>query len=200
MTEPAFGYLLACRRWVLTLREGGKASNWEGGIRVNGWVSGGALAASLRGTKCSGLVAVWDWVCTFYCLFFYGHRFSLPIPPLSLLSLSLCARARTFVCVPGMLADSRAAIFSTPRLPPLLAWTRLITARLRRGCLRSTPSITLLTGSAASIPPTDVDLPGRRCLLARATPRVRTAASRTHTTPAPMVLTSGAAHRPTPPP
>jgi hypothetical protein len=28
---------------------GGKASNFEGGIRVNGWVGGGALHSSLRG-------------------------------------------------------------------------------------------------------------------------------------------------------
>ena len=44
---------------------GGKASNWEGGIRVNGWVSGGALASVHRGTRSQGLHAVWDWYATF---------------------------------------------------------------------------------------------------------------------------------------
>lgn len=44
---------------------GGKASNWEGGIRVNGWVSGGALASIHRGTRDEGLHEVWDWYGTF---------------------------------------------------------------------------------------------------------------------------------------
>ena len=38
-----------------------QASNWDGGIRVNGWVSGGALAAVHHGTRSQGLHAVWDW-------------------------------------------------------------------------------------------------------------------------------------------
>jgi hypothetical protein len=33
----------------------------QGGIRVNGWVSGGALAEVHRGTRSHGLHAVWDW-------------------------------------------------------------------------------------------------------------------------------------------
>lgn len=40
-------------------------SNWEGGIRVNGFVSGGFLPAPRRGIKLSGLVAPWDWLATF---------------------------------------------------------------------------------------------------------------------------------------
>ena len=40
---------------------GGKASNWEGGIRVNAFVAGGALPSSMQGTKATGLVALWDW-------------------------------------------------------------------------------------------------------------------------------------------
>jgi hypothetical protein len=40
-------------------------SNFEGGIRVNAWVSGGAVPAKQRGTKLTGLVAIWDWYATF---------------------------------------------------------------------------------------------------------------------------------------
>ena len=40
-------------------------SNWEGGIRVNAFVSGGFLPPSVRGTKQSGLTAGWDWFATF---------------------------------------------------------------------------------------------------------------------------------------
>ena len=48
--------------------KGGKYNNWEGGIRVNAFVSGGFLPASQRGTKYEGLVAGWDWYATF-CAF-----------------------------------------------------------------------------------------------------------------------------------
>ena len=44
----------------ITVR-GGKASNFEGGIRVNGFVSGGCLPKSRRGIKLDGLVTGWDW-------------------------------------------------------------------------------------------------------------------------------------------
>lgn len=39
--------------------------NWEGGIRVNSWVSGGFLPAKVRGTKYEGLACGWDWYGTF---------------------------------------------------------------------------------------------------------------------------------------
>ena len=45
--------------------KGGKASNWEGGIRVNGFVSGGILPTTVRGTESHGLVTPWDWWKTF---------------------------------------------------------------------------------------------------------------------------------------
>lgn len=45
--------------------KGGKNSNWEGGIRVNAFVSGGFVPEKVRGTKQSGLVAGWDWYATF---------------------------------------------------------------------------------------------------------------------------------------
>merc|ERR1719408_963756 len=45
--------------------KGGKMSNWEGGIRVNAFVSGGFLPEKVRGTKNDGLMAGWDWYATF---------------------------------------------------------------------------------------------------------------------------------------
>ena len=43
--------------------KGGKMEQWEGGIRVNSWASGGFLPAKVRGTKYEGLACGWDW-CT----------------------------------------------------------------------------------------------------------------------------------------
>lgn len=40
-------------------------NNWEGGIRGNGFVSGGFLPAERRGTKYEELNTVWDWYHTF---------------------------------------------------------------------------------------------------------------------------------------
>ena len=40
-------------------------SDFEGGIRVNAFVAGGAIPAAARGTKLSGLVTLWDWYATF---------------------------------------------------------------------------------------------------------------------------------------
>jgi len=44
--------------------KGGKAGNWEGGIRVNGLLGGGFLPEAMRGKKLDGLVAGWDWYAT----------------------------------------------------------------------------------------------------------------------------------------
>jgi hypothetical protein len=44
--------------------KGGKFSNWEGGIRVNAFVSGGIVPLGVRGTTTQGLVAGWDWYST----------------------------------------------------------------------------------------------------------------------------------------
>ncbi len=41
---------------------GAKFSNFEGGIRVNSFVSGGALPPSRRGAVETGLIAAWDWL------------------------------------------------------------------------------------------------------------------------------------------
>ena len=44
-----------------TVRRGTKMHNWQGGIRVNGFASGGAIPPPMRGAKLPGLFAVWDW-------------------------------------------------------------------------------------------------------------------------------------------
>ena len=48
--------------------KGGKMNNWEGGIRVNSFVSGGFLPEGRRGAKFEGLVTAWDWYHTFASL------------------------------------------------------------------------------------------------------------------------------------
>lgn len=45
---------------------GGKMNNWEGGIRVNAFASGGFVPQARRGMKEEGLSAVWDWYATFW--------------------------------------------------------------------------------------------------------------------------------------
>jgi len=44
---------------------GGKFSNWEGGIRVAGLVSGGVLPPQRRGQREEALVTGWDWYSTY---------------------------------------------------------------------------------------------------------------------------------------
>lgn len=44
---------------------GGKFSNFEGGIRVNAFVTGGALPAARRGASTEQLATVWDWYATY---------------------------------------------------------------------------------------------------------------------------------------
>ena len=43
---------------------GGKGSNWDGGVRVPSFVSGGVVPERVRGTKRDGLVTLWDWYAT----------------------------------------------------------------------------------------------------------------------------------------
>jgi arylsulfatase I/J len=47
---------------------GGKASNLEGGIRVNAFATGGFIPPALRGTVEEGLIAIEDWYTTFCAL------------------------------------------------------------------------------------------------------------------------------------
>ena len=42
-------------------QRGGKFSNFEGGIRVSAFVSGGGLPALRRGKTESALITGWDW-------------------------------------------------------------------------------------------------------------------------------------------
>ena len=44
---------------------GGKMNNWDGGIRGNGFISGGKLPPSRRGVKHQGMTTAWDWYATF---------------------------------------------------------------------------------------------------------------------------------------
>jgi arylsulfatase I/J len=63
--------LISRQRHALTTRgpnPTGKMNNWEGGVRVNAFVSGGFLPAARRGKKEEGLTAVWDWYATFCAL------------------------------------------------------------------------------------------------------------------------------------
>ena len=45
--------------------KGGKLSNWQGGVRVNAFVTGGLLPEAMRGTTLDGYVALCDWYTTF---------------------------------------------------------------------------------------------------------------------------------------
>ena len=48
--------------------KGGKASDWQGGVRVNAFVSGGYLPESMRGKKTEGYIHIADWYATFCSL------------------------------------------------------------------------------------------------------------------------------------
>jgi arylsulfatase I/J len=45
--------------------KGGKTSNWQGGVRVNAFVSGGMVPEEMRGKKIDQFVHVCDWYATF---------------------------------------------------------------------------------------------------------------------------------------
>ena len=48
--------------------KGGKATDWQGGVRVNAFVSGGYLPESMRGQKTDGYIHIADWYATFCSL------------------------------------------------------------------------------------------------------------------------------------
>ena len=48
--------------------KGGKHSDWQGGVRVNAFVSGGYLPESMRGKKTEGYIHLADWYATFCSL------------------------------------------------------------------------------------------------------------------------------------
>ena len=45
--------------------KGGKFSDWQGGVRVNAFVSGGYLPEQMRGKKTEGYIHIADWYATF---------------------------------------------------------------------------------------------------------------------------------------
>eukprot|EP01065_Artemidia_motanka_P050107 TRINITY_DN84_c0_g1_i1.p1 TRINITY_DN84_c0_g1~~TRINITY_DN84_c0_g1_i1.p1 ORF type:complete len:546 (+),score=187.82 TRINITY_DN84_c0_g1_i1:63-1640(+) len=55
-------YPAGANNWPL---KGGKFSDWEGGVRVNAFVSGGFVPAARRGSKSEALVHIADWYATF---------------------------------------------------------------------------------------------------------------------------------------
>ena len=48
--------------------KGGKAMDWQGGVRVNAFVSGGYFPESMRGKKTEGYIHIVDWYATFCSL------------------------------------------------------------------------------------------------------------------------------------
>ena len=48
--------------------KGGKASDWQGGVRVNAFASGGYLPNNMRGKKSDGYIHIADWYSTFSSL------------------------------------------------------------------------------------------------------------------------------------
>ena len=48
--------------------KGGKHTDWQGGVRVNAFVSGGYLPEQMRGKKTEGYIHIADWYATFCAL------------------------------------------------------------------------------------------------------------------------------------
>ena len=48
--------------------KGGKVSDWQGGVRVNAFASGGYLPKNMRGKKSDGYIHIADWYSTFSSL------------------------------------------------------------------------------------------------------------------------------------
>lgn len=48
--------------------KGGKATDWQGGVRVNAFVTGGSLPQSMRGQRTDGYIHIADWYATFCSL------------------------------------------------------------------------------------------------------------------------------------
>ena len=51
--------------------KGGKITDWQGGVRMNAFVSGGYLPESMRGQKTKGYIHVDDWYICYSDLFSY---------------------------------------------------------------------------------------------------------------------------------
>ncbi len=71
-----FFFTFSCSKQPQTLFfQGGKYSTFEGGIRVNAFVSGGFVPESQRGKKLDGIVHIADW--------YVSHSYSLSSIPIS---------------------------------------------------------------------------------------------------------------------
>merc|ERR1712196_765670 len=53
--------------------KGGKLSDWEGGVRVNAFVTGGAVPTTKRGTKLDDYIHIADWYTTFCAIAGIDH-------------------------------------------------------------------------------------------------------------------------------
>merc|ERR1711988_830911 len=63
--EIIFDGVCGGNNWPL---RGGKFSNFEGGIRVNAFVTGGLVPSERHGSKLEGLATGWDWYATYAAL------------------------------------------------------------------------------------------------------------------------------------
>lgn len=91
---------------------GGKVSNWEGGVRVNAFVSGGFVPEARRGTIEPGFAAIEDWC---VCCLVWATGVSLNGQPY--------CRYATFCALAGVdPTDTRAAAAGLPPIDSLNLW------------------------------------------------------------------------------
>lgn len=88
-----------------------QASNWEGGIRVNAFVGGGYLPASVRSSVSDSLVTLWD----FYATFAY-------LAGVATGNGTLGSSAKAAAAAAGSLADARAARAGLPGVDSINMW------------------------------------------------------------------------------
>jgi arylsulfatase B len=103
---------------------GGKVSNWEGGVRVNAFVSGGFVPEARRGTVEQGLTAIEDWCVSEMACHGTRRDFCRSVSPAHVFS-TLC-RYATFCALAGVdPTDTRAAAAGLPPIDSLNLWPLL---------------------------------------------------------------------------
>ena len=65
MSDNGGNAAAAANNWPL---RGGKSTDWEGGVRVPGFVGGGFVPPAARGRRVEGLMGAWDWYATLAAL------------------------------------------------------------------------------------------------------------------------------------